>query len=43
MQALLVFGKEEIQVRSDMDYDWSCRRVDVEFHVDLGELVLHPP
>ena len=43
MQALVVFGEEEIQVRSDMDDNWARRRVDIEFHVNLGELVLHPP
>ena len=43
VQTLLVFGEEEIQVGSDVDYDGGCRRVDIEFHVDLGELVLHPP
>ena len=43
VQALLVFGEEEVQVRSDVDYDRSCRRVDIEFHFNQGELVLHPP
>jgi len=43
MQALLVFGEEEVQVWPDMDYDWSCGRIDIEFDVYLGKLVLHPP
>lgn len=43
VQTLLVFGEKEIQVRPDVDYDWSCRGIDVEFHVYLGKLVLHPP
>ena len=43
MQALVVFGEEEIQMRSDVDDNWARRRVDIEFHVNLGELVLHPP
>ena len=43
VQTLLVFGEEEIQMRSDVDYDWSRRRVDVEFHVNLGKFVLLPP
>jgi hypothetical protein len=43
MQALMVFGEEGIQVWSDVDYYGYGRSVDIELHVYLGELVLHPP
>lgn len=43
VQALLMFGEEEIQVRFDVDYDGGCGGVNIELHLYLGEVVLQSP